>query len=255
MEYAGNIHEFYAPSGNVYAIREQNGSDDDTLSNSVDAKTLKNFAKFISSIVINTTYTESGKLSVEEAYNMPVLDKYCILLNSRIHSIGAELEFTHDWGDDGGKQGYVLDLNQLLFDYSKVPTAEELVEKDDAIPYYPEHESGKHKDIPFTIGNKEFLFDRFTTKSEAYILSLPQDQMTKNKDLIARNLRFKAENGNWDKVTNFSFFTLKEMIEIRKYVNQYDPVFTGQIQIQNTAGTKSYVNIFGLPGFFYPGEM
>lgn len=54
----GRKLEFTVPSGYKYTIREQNGADDDILSNPVEAATLKNISRFIAAIVINTDYTQ-----------------------------------------------------------------------------------------------------------------------------------------------------------------------------------------------------
>ena len=80
--------EFTTPSGHVVTIREQNGADDDILSNPADAATLMNLSKFVASIVVKSDYTQSGRLTVDQVQNMPTLDRYCILINSRIFSLG-----------------------------------------------------------------------------------------------------------------------------------------------------------------------
>ena len=55
---------FTAPSGYEYTIREQNGADDDILSNPSEASTLINISRFIAGIVIDTNYTANRKLTV-----------------------------------------------------------------------------------------------------------------------------------------------------------------------------------------------
>ncbi|MFR4338542.1 MAG: hypothetical protein ACLT33_11415 [Lachnospira pectinoschiza] len=79
---------FVAPSGYFYEIREQNGADEDILSNPVDARTLMNLTKFISAIVVKTDFTAKGKLSIEDALALPVNDRYAIIIQSRIFSLG-----------------------------------------------------------------------------------------------------------------------------------------------------------------------
>jgi len=130
---------FTGPSGFEYEIREQNGADEDILSNLSDMKTLMNLTKFIAAIVIRTNATPNGKLTVDDALNLPVNDRYAIIFNSRIFSLGEEVEFEYDWGkENGGKVTYGQDLHEFLFDYSEVPTDNRVFdEKPDAIPYYP----------------------------------------------------------------------------------------------------------------------
>lgn len=106
--------EFTVPSGYKYVIREQNGADDDILSNPVEARTLRNISRFIAAIVVSTDYTSNGRLTVDDAHQLPVLDKYCIMFNSRMFSMGETVEFEHDWGDGGGAILYSQELQEFL---------------------------------------------------------------------------------------------------------------------------------------------
>lgn len=158
---------FVAPSGYFYEIREQNGADEDILSNPVDARTLMNLTKFISAIVVKTDFTAKGKLSVEDALALPVNDRYAIIIQSRIFSLGEEVSFEFDWGKEfGGKVMYGQDLHELLFDdYSVSPSEEEVEKKPEAIPYYPMGKKLRDHQI-FTSSGKELLFDCMTGESE-----------------------------------------------------------------------------------------
>lgn len=246
--------EFTVPSGYKYVIREQNGADDDILSNPVEARTLRNISRFIAAIVVSNDYTQNGKLTVDDAHQLPVLDKYCIMFNSRMFSMGETVEFEHDWGDGGGAILYAQDLKEFLFDYGVPPTEEELLEKPLAIPYYPNGK--KVKDIEFTTSySNKFKFDVLTGEGESYIANLPDDKRTKNQELVARNLHLEVD-GKWEKVTNFRMFSVKEMAEIRKEVYSCDPDFSGNTEVENPrTGEKGSVNLLAIKGFFYPGEM
>lgn len=251
----GQKREFTVPSGYKYTIREQNGADDDILSNQVDAMELKNLSRFIAAIVVDTDYTANRKLTLEQAHNLPALDKYCILFNSRIFSLGDTVEFEYDWGEQGGRVSYEQDVNEFLFDYAEDPTEEELEAKPFAIPYYP---LGKQlKDIEFTTSSgKQVKFDLLTTKGEAYILNLPKEEQTKNKELIARNLHMLVNN-KWEKVKSFHLFSVKDMKEIRTKVLESDPIFNGITELTNphNPDMKTIINIAGIKDFFYPGEI
>lgn len=245
---------FTAPSGISYTIREQNGADDDILSNPQEARDLTNLSRFIASIVMSCSL-KSGKLTVEDAKSLPVLDRYCILFKSRIFSLGADLDFEYDWGkENGGKVSYSQDLNDFLFeDYGDLPSAEEMEAKPYAIPFYSVESS---KDIKIALkSGHEVIFDLMTGNSEAYILTLPLEKRTKNQELIARNLRVKVGD-NWEKVTNFSNFSVKDMQEIRRTVAASDPTFMGTTTIENPhTGEKAEISIIGVSSFFYPEEM
>lgn len=247
-------YEFVVPSGHHVCIREQNGADDDILSNPVEAANLMNLSRFISAIVVKADYFDNGKLTVEQAHSLPVLDRYAILFNSRIFSIGETLEFEWDWGANGGKVTYEQDLREFLFDYSKTPSIEELEAKPDAIPYYPE--GGKFKDFEITTpSGKVILFDLLTCAGEVWAANLPMEKQTRNVSLMARNLRLKSNN-KIEAISNFSMFSVKDMKEIRAVVNAYDPIFQGTTTIENPmTHEKAEVSVVAMKGFFYQGEI
>lgn len=245
---------FIAPSGFSYTIREQNGEDEDILSNPRDAKDLTNLVKFIASLVVETNFTERGKLSLEDARKLPLLDKYCILLQNRIFSIGEKIEFDYTF-QDGSTYTFEQDLNELLFkDYTQAPSQEELEAKPYALPYYPSFPNGdkdKLKNIPFTTASgKELTFDLMDSNSERYLLLLPEEKRTRNAELMARNLKLLVE-GKYEKVSNFRMFSIRDMQEIRKTIAEYDPIFGGNIVIENpNTGAKELFSVLGSPDFF-----
>lgn len=247
---------FNTPSGHIVTIREQNGADDDVLSNPVDAATLMNLSKFVSGIIVKCDYegNSNGKISVKQAHELPALDRYCILFNSRIFSLGDTMEFEYNWGENGGKVNYEQDLKEYLFDYSTTPSEEELDSKPNAIPFYP---MGKQfKDIPFTTtSGKELMFDILSAEGESWASNLPAEKQTKNSVFMARNLRLKV-NDKFEKVTNFSLFSVKDMRDIRAFVLGNDPTFLGLTTIENpVTHEKVDVSVVMFQDFFYPGEI
>ena len=48
---------FTAPSGRLFEIREQNGEDEEIITNPVDSKNLMNLTKYISAIVVKSFST------------------------------------------------------------------------------------------------------------------------------------------------------------------------------------------------------
>ena len=53
--------KFHVPSGHEFEIREQNGEDEDILSNPREMRTLLHLSRFISVITVRTTYTADRK--------------------------------------------------------------------------------------------------------------------------------------------------------------------------------------------------
>lgn len=251
----GQYKTFIAPSGNSYTIREQNGADDDVLSNPSEAKSLINISRFISRIVVDSTM---GKLTLEKAHNLPSLDRYAILINSRIHSIGSSLEFEYDWGEDGGKQLYEQSLDEYLLDYSNQENIqEEFEQKPNAVPIYPFR--GTFKDLEIeTKSGKKLKFDILTGAGESAYITLPTEKRTKNAELLVRNLRYQIpDTGQWEVVKNFELFSIRDMTDIRKAVAEIDPPFTGKVEIPNpeNPGQIEVLNIVGIPSFFFPEEI
>ena len=241
-ELTGYNVTFTAPSGYEYTIREQNGADDDILSNPSEASTLINISRFIAGIV-------------EQAHMMPSLDRYAILIKSRILSNGEDLEFEYDWGPDGGgKSTYCQPLDEYLFDYSKEIDDDTLASKPNAIKPYPLKD--KTKDIAFSLSSgKEVKFDLLTGASESYLVNLPLEQRTQNKALVARNLCLLVD-GKWEKVSSFHLFSMKDMREIRTNVKAIDPEFSGICTLMNPHnGMSADINIMAIKDFFYPGEI
>lgn len=245
--------ELVAPSGFHYVIREQNGEDEDILSNPKDSRNLMNLTKFISSIVVKTDATKNNKLTINDALSIPLLDRYFILISSRIFSIGSEIEFDYTW-DNGTKLSYTEDLNNYLFDYSSVPTDEELANKPNAIPFYPERDSITNKVITLSSG-KVCSFHALNGYSEQYMLNLPEDKKTRNAELIARGLALNVD-GTFEKVQNFKNFSVKDMAEIRKAVQAFDPTFQGLTELENpSTGEKVNYPIMAAQSFFFPTEV
>lgn len=254
-----NNLKFIAPSGTSYTIREQNGEDEEILSNQADAKDLMNLTKFISAIVIDTDFNESGHLLVDDVLKLPLLDRYVILFKSRIFSLGNMLSFEYDWGNNQ-KISYEQDLQDFLFnDYSKEPSKEELEEKVDAIPYYPYHDKDLIKstdgnELKLTSG-KILKWSYLNGNSEIFLMDLPANKRTRNSDLLARNLRLLVD-GKFEKVTNFKDFSIKEMAEMRKAIVSQDPIFMGTTTIENpNTGASFQYPIMASPGFFFLTEV
>ncbi len=241
--------DFYTPSGYFFSIREQNGEDEEILSNVNDMASLMNFTKFIQAIVVSTDFTQSGKLTIQDVLKLPVNDRYCILFQSRIFSLGDTVEFEYNWPT--GKVEYEQNLNELLYDYdpNKPLTEEDLNAKPDAIPFYP---NPKQKSFEYTtLSGKKILFDILDGEGEKKMVTMPRDKQTRNSPLLCRNLQLEVD-GKWELVQNFKLFSVRDMQEIRRYVLEVDPTYTGEVEIENPAdGSKTKFPIIIAKDFFF----
>lgn len=258
---------FTLPSGYYCEIREQNGEDEEVLSNPANIKNFMNINEFIAGIVTHTDFTASGKLLVQDVMKLPLLDRAVILINSRIFSLGEELEFNYKWprpenSKEQAEFTYTQNLKDYIFeDYGVKPDEEELKAKPDAVPYYLLEEDqdnpGKIKltDHKFTLSSgKEIMWDVATVESEQYLMKLGLDNISRNKDLIARNLRLNVD-GNWEKVQNFKLFSVRDMAEMRKEILASDPSFMGTTDIEDPiTHSKTQISILTVPTFFYLTE-
>jgi hypothetical protein len=253
----GRRSKFTLPSGHWVEIREQNGNDDDIISNRATAKDLTNFNILISSLILDTNLpmATDGKLPASKVDELLLGDKYAIIFGSRIHSMGPDVRFKIEWNkEDGGPQDYEEDLNNLWWDFSK--------------PYPEQGEEGYSKDrikpdpincygsqtLNLTSGKE--LRDHFLNgKSEKDLMKLPIEEMTRNAEIKARGLEQKIAE-KWVKVTNFMFFTKKDMSEIYRAIRENDPEFLGTTDITNpkTNQTVAY-SIIQSEDFFYPQEI
>lgn len=248
---------FVAPSGYEYTIREENGEDEEILSNTADVRGLMNITKFIASIVTATNFTKSGKLTIQDALEVPMLDRQLILIKNRIFSLGKDVPFTYQW-PNSNKVAYEQDLNELIYDdYTVEPSEEEVEVKEGALPLYPNRElltEHHFKDIPIILSSgKELLFDILNGEAEKLSVKL-MDQSNRNTDFYLRNLRLKVDD-KYIVVQNFKKFSIKEMAELRAYITELDPVWPGTTKIENpsTGETLDYP-IMASPRFFFLTE-
>lgn len=253
-----NTIEFVGPSGYSYTIREENGADEEIISNQATARDLMNITNFISAIVVRTDATPTGKLTPKQALELPLRDRYAILIKSRILSLGNLVPFSYIWPGDKVPVYYEQDLNELVFDdYSNITDAE-IESKPDAIPAYEDQDllkeiGFKGYELALT-GGKRIQFDLATGETERYAITLPEEKNTRNAELLARNLRLEV-NGKWEKVEQFSNFTVREMAEIRSTISNVDKLYSGLIDIEHPrTGEKAQYPIFSAPRFFFLTE-
>lgn len=261
-----NTLTFTAPSGHTYTIREQNGQDEEVLTKVSDVKNIMNITKFIQGLILSSSRKpDSRGLTVDEVLALPVLDRYAIIFQARIFSIGEILEFTYDWHREDGsvdKLEFEQDLNDFLLPYDRIlnkDIEEEefkalLDQKPDAIPMYPV--PGQEKGIELTLeSGKRIKFDLLDGNAERYAVRLSDEQNTRNAEFLARNLRLEVE-GNWDKVQNFSLFSRKDMMEMRRYIRAVDPTFQATTDLTHpTTGETIKYPILGNPAFFFPEDV
>lgn len=255
----GNIVELELPSGFWVKIREQNGEDDDILSNPILAKDLSNVSILLSSLIIDTNlpFATGGKVNIENIDKLLVNDQAIILLGSRINSLGSSLEFTYNWGKPTGILNYTEDLNQYRWPYISGPEGFPHNESDtDYFKYrckpYP---ADCYNQKYFTLSSgKEVRMKHMDMASQKKLIALPSDKNTKNSEFLIRDLELLID-GDWKRVENFKFFTSKDMQDLRKAIHKMDEPFKGFTELENPATGETVLYPFmGNSSFFFPGE-
>jgi hypothetical protein len=68
---------------------------------------------------------------------------------------------------------------------------------------------------------------------------------------VARELKLEVDD-KFERVHNFSLFSVKDMAEIHKLVRTYDPPFMGLTDIEDPkTGASTSLPILGIPSFFF----
>ncbi len=242
------------PSGFEVIIRQQTGEDDDVISNPNGAYLGEALNKFVQGIIIKLGANGTAP-SYNDIENMKLGDKYFIMIASRMFSLGPVLKFEYEW-DDGEVAEYEEELENYIWDYE----LDGFPEKGSELysPYrIPPHKHGDSTQMEFSItSGKKFRFTFMNGLGEKYLMTLPEDQLSKNTELKARNLEQKLGE-EWVKVENFKAYTAREMSNIRKEVFDNDPITEVLTEIPHPTkkGKKIMYSLLTSPDFLFPREI
>lgn len=223
------------PSGRTVTIREQNGDDDEILSKLVDASDGSNIANFLSAIIVQP------RLTPEDFLKWPVNDRYLVLLESRIFSLGETLNFDHTCQNTkcGKSTPFTEDLKNFR-----------VGAKDGPKPY--PKDMGEWVNLTLS-SKKEIRYKYLDGAGEKIILAASENAINKNLELTARSFQFKDETNKWITVERFNIFNAREMAEIRKSYMAQDPPYQGISLLRcQHCGNVSTINIYAQVDFFYP---
>jgi hypothetical protein len=255
-EVYGDVVKLVTPTGFEVTLRQQNGDDDDVISNGVMSQDGTSINKFVSGIVVDTNYTTSRKLSLDDVLSMKLCDKFFIILASRIYSLGNILRFSFHWDNMTAPIEYEEDLSQYIWDYSKDYFPSDLRDPDYYKYRIAPHKFGGDKVREFTTRTgKKLMYTFMNGYGEKYLLKLNPEAQSKNQELLARDLKLWVD-GKWIKVENFRNFTPYDMADIRREINENDKVTELITELQNpvTGEIMPYL-IVGTPDFFFPREI
>lgn len=245
------------PSGFNITIREQNGDDDDIISQITASKDGTAIPKFLAGIIIESENKPSKKLTYLDILDWKIKDIYYALLVSRIHSLDNLIDFEYECINSNCKRitRYEEDLDQFTQDFTlPAPTIDE--------PGYFKYRVTPYENGAESIGTlklesgKEVEYTLLTGKGENLIINLEEDKLTKNQELISRYLRVRENPGDpFQTVGKFDIFSAKEMRAIRSEITKNDTPWLPYIEcICPYCKTKSLINMVQEPAFYYPLE-
>jgi len=255
MDIKINTKEFYVPSGIKAVIREQNGNDDEVITRTSDVKAHLAFNKFIQGILVE--WNGESNVKLQQVKEMRLRDKYYILLQSRIFSLGADFHFNWDWEGKGNPTEYAEDLNKYTFDYSKPETFPHTPDEEGYFQFLipPYKSQDKHHEFT-TRSGKTLRFRYQDGLSEMYMMEATEETNTQNTELYARGLEMKLDgNDTWIKVASFKNFSARDMREIRTQVKIHDPAAELITQIESDKGEIQNIPLVMIGDFYFPVEI
>ena len=235
---------FIAPDGKEYTIREQNGHDEDIISNVQDSKDNTSISKFIASVIVNPILTWQY---IQE--NMGVATKYYICFKSRILTHGSTLIFKHKFLD-GTMVEYEEDLSSWDNNLSK-PIPQDA--KEGSIVLYPNGaELTRNLTTP---SGKKVVYSILTSEGESQTIGTPQESRSINDEFRCRGLK-QILGEREITIQNFRDFTASDMRFLRKDLEANDINFTLTVPLVNP-NPKAEVHIenislFTVKEFFFP---
>jgi hypothetical protein len=253
----GKLATVILPSGSTVTIREQNGDDDEIISSFITGNDpVGPINRFVAALVLKHNYKFSDKsdvLTPKEVLNIPLRDKYFILMTSRIFSISDNIKFNWDWQNGRPEVPYEEDLLQYMWDYNKeFPYQGDIDYFKHRIQPYPENQACIEVNLSSGKKVRYYLLDGH---GESYIMGLADSDKSINTPIRARRLEI-FDNGNWMKVESFKVFKSYEMAELRDSINTYDKPFDGLTDLHNPYTNETVsIPLLAIPDFFFPREI
>lgn len=251
----GTIFPITLPSGKLAVLREQNGNDDDIISRAKDNESNTAILKFLASITVGLDAITN--VTPQDIAKLRTADRYALLVYNRINSLSPTLIFSYKWNDKNPLVEYEVNLQDYIVDYSK--------------PFDPEVTPLAIKPIDndimamIKVGDKELRYTYSNGYQEAIIYKTDSGEFSKNMELTIRDLEIK-QGDQWVKVGNFSKFTPRDMMAIRKHITENDPAIDLTLEITNPYFTKgadiekvgppsTVIAVYGVPEFFFPTRL
>jgi hypothetical protein len=190
---------------------------------------------------------------LDDVRALKLVDKYFILIASRVFSIGQMLKFSYEWMD-GMEVDYEEDLGMYIWEYGNKDKPFPKEGDDEYFKYrLKPHEFGTDtsRELPLE-GGKKVRYDFMNGVAESYLMKLPEDKQSINQELLSRNIHLFLGD-KWVKIYNFKQFNPQEMMEIRKDIDTNDPTLNIASDLEHPqTGEVVPFPILGTNDFFFP---
>lgn len=253
----GNTKEFVSPSKLKILIREQNGEDEDVISKQSNLMKGDAIHFFLAGIVLQVN---DKKISSKDIENWRNRDKYYTLLKSRMFSLGSELTYRHRCGNPNctkpeGQEDPLYEEDLSLYDRDFSETAPADTREDFKYRIEAYIQEGTHREFKLNSG-KELRYKFMTGVEEKKILQKDRQSMSKNSDIMLRELEWKNEQDQWQKVSHFGIFSSREMAAIRKDIEKHDMPWEAISECKCPyCDHVDYISLLAQTDFFFPGEI
>jgi len=251
MEALQKTLTFKTPSKFEITIREQDGADDETISKLKNAMDGSAVNKLVASII--TDY-KGKRVTPEDVLKFKNRDKYYILFKSRVFSIGDSITYKHKCSnpDCQKETTYEEDLKQYDRDFSKADTDTKTDFEYQVQPYL----NGDKLEEELTLSSgKKVKYKYLNGESEKQMLASNKDEMTKNTELMVRDIQWFHED-KWQLLRNFKVMSPKDMAEIRRHIKLHDLTFEAISELKCPyCQTLDRVSLMAQPDFFFPQEI
>lgn len=249
---------FRMPSGFDISIRETNGDDDDVLSKYKDSMEGNSGHKLISGIIMDNSLHRGEPTTASEVMGWKLKDKYYTLLKSRIFSLGPIMLFTHKFAD-GTEEQFEEDLSMYDWDLTK-PLPEQFITEAGVrklnplyFKYRISRASAESERSIILSSGKRIKYEYISGLGERILLDKNRDDMSKNDELRARNLKLDMGGGSFQTMESFKLFNSKEMSEIRADIEKNDQEWKCITELQNPKdGSIEIISLITIPDFFFP---
>lgn len=221
-------------------IRELTGEDEDTLTLLRDQQDGSAINKFVAGVIVDGTITES----VVKSWR--VRDKYFILFEVMRLTYGDTFRFEYEF-PDGAVGEFEENLLDYTFDFASGKDYPD--DNPERIKAYPDNETEVTFELP---SGKEVGFEYLTGELEAITLTGDVEDRSINDPLRDRNF-FEKAGGQKQPITSFRVFSAKDMMIIRKKLEELDPEWQCIVRLPHPNDPKMLtpVSIFQIKDFFF----